>query len=271
VIPQSALALAALVAAAPAVAGADEIDATGLYDLPAAEVYVLGEVHDNPVHHAHQSIAIGALAPKAVVYEMLSVDQAGHVTPRLLSSEAALGAVLGWEGSGWPDFAMYYPVFVAGAGAAVMGAAAPRDDVRRATDEGAAAVFGDGADRYGIDAPLPPPEQLLREAGQLTAHCDALPTGLLPGMVEAQRLRDAWLARATLDALAEHGPPVAVVTGNGHARADWGVPRMIAAADPDVRVFALGQFEDEAWPDPPFDAWIVTDAAPRPDPCEAFR
>ena len=27
---------------------------------------------------------------------------------------------------------MYYPVFVAGAGAAVMGAAAPRDDVRRA-------------------------------------------------------------------------------------------------------------------------------------------
>lgn len=264
--------LAIALAVAGAVSGsAEEIDATDLYYLPEADIVLLGEVHDNPVHHAHQAIAIEALSPSAVVYEMLSEDQAGRVTARLIASQEALGAVLGWDASGWPDFAMYYPVFVAGGEADVVGAAAPREDVRRAAREGAAAAFGGDAARYGIDAALPGAEQLLRETGQLSAHCNALPADVLPGMVEAQRLRDAWLARAALDALSETGGPVAVITGNGHARADWGVPHMIAAAAPEVRVFSLGQFEDEAWPDPPFDAWIVTDAAPRPDPCAAFR
>jgi hypothetical protein len=159
---------------------------------------ILGEVHDNPVHHAHQAIALDALKPRAVVFEMLSLDQAARVTPRLLQSEEALGAILGWEGAGWPDFAIYYPVFVAAGGAEFRGAAAPMEDVRRATVEGAAALFGEDAARFGLVAPLPEAEQALREAEQLMAHCNAMPGEALPGMVEAQRLRDAWLARAAL-------------------------------------------------------------------------
>jgi uncharacterized iron-regulated protein len=64
---------------------------------------------------------------------------------------------------------------------------------------------------------------------------------------------------------------VIVITGNGHARADWGVPRMIAAADPEVRVLTVGQFEEAAEARPPFDLWLVTEAVARGDPCEAFR
>ncbi len=62
--------------------------------------------------------------------------------------------------------------------------------------EGAAAVFGAAAARFGLDAPLPEDEQAAREAEQAEAHCGALPAEMLPGMVEAQRLRDAALARA---------------------------------------------------------------------------
>ncbi len=261
--------LAAALVPTPSLAA--EIDATGLYDLGPADVIVLGEVHDNPLHHAHQSIAVGALAPTAVIFEMLTPEQATRVTPRLLRSEEALGAVLGWEASGWPDFAMYYPVFVAAGGAAVRGAAAPTEDVRRAVDEGAAAVFGADAALYGLDQPLPEPERLLREAEQFTAHCGAMPAETLPGMVEAQRLRDAWLARAALRALAETGGPVVVITGNGHARSDWGVPALLGRAAPDIRTLSVGQFETEADPAPPFDRWLVTEPAVRPDPCEAFR
>jgi uncharacterized iron-regulated protein len=262
--------LAGAALAAPP-AAAREIDAADLYDLPEARIVILGEVHDNPVHHAHQAIAVEALDPSAVVFEMLSPDQAARVTPRLLASEEALGAVLGWEASGWPDFAMYYPIFVAAREAAIVGAAAPRADVRAAAEAGAGALFGDEAARFGLDAPLPAPQQMLREAGQLMAHCNALPAEALPGMVEAQRLRDGWLARAALDALEETGGPVVVITGNGHARADWGVPRMIAAADPEVRVLTVGQFEEAAEARPPFDLWLVTEAVARGDPCEAFR
>jgi hypothetical protein len=223
------------------------------------------------VHHAHQSIAVAALEPRAVVFEMLSPDQAGRVTPRLVRSEEALGAVLGWEASGWPDFGMYHPIFVAAGEAAIRGAAAPIEDVRRAARDGAAAVFGEDAARYGLADPLPEAEQALREAEQLIAHCNAMPAEALPGMVEAQRLRDAFLARAALDALTETGGPVAVITGNGHARSDWGVPWMIAAAAPGVRVLTIGQFEEAAEADPPFDLWLVTEAAERGDPCAAFR
>jgi uncharacterized iron-regulated protein len=252
-------------------AGAREIEAVDLYDLPRADVLILGEVHDNPIHHAHQAVAIEAVRPSAVVFEMLSLDQAARVTPRLVQSEEALGAVLGWEASGWPDFGMYHPIFVAAGEAAIRGAAAPAEDVRRAVREGAAAVFGEDAARFGLDAPLPEAEQALREAGQLMAHCNAMPAEALPGMVAAQRLRDAWLARAALGALEETSGPVVVVTGNGHARADWGVPRMLAKAAPGIEVLTIGQFEDAAEADPPFDYWLVTDPAARQDPCAAFR
>jgi uncharacterized iron-regulated protein len=262
--------LAGVVLAAPP-AGAREIDAADLYDLPAADIVLLGEVHDNPAHHAHQTIAVEALNPSAVVFEMLSTDQAARVTPRLLASEEALGAVLGWEASGWPDFAMYYPIFVAAGDARVVGAAAPMEDVRAAVRTGAGAVFGADAARFGLDAPLPAPEQMLREAGQLMAHCNALPAEALPGMVEAQRLRDGWLARAALAALEDTGGPVVVITGNGHARADWGVPALLKVAAPEVEVLALGQFEDAAEAAPPFDLWLVTDPVDRPDPCAVFR
>jgi uncharacterized iron-regulated protein len=242
-----------------------------LYDLPPVDIVILGEIHDNPLHHAHQSIAVSALSPSAIVFEMLTSEQAARVTPQLVRSAEALDAILGWEASGWPDFDMYHPIFVAAGDAAIRGAAAPGEAVRQAARDGASVVFGEEAELFGLSDPLPDAEQALREAEQLIAHCDAMPAEALPGMVDAQRLRDAWLARAALDALDETGGPVVVITGNGHARADWGVPHMIAAAAPGAGVLTIGQFEEMAEPAPPFDLWIVTEAAERGDPCAAFR
>ena len=192
---QPMIAAAGVLAAVCMSAAAAEIDAADLYDLPAADVVILGEIHDNPTHHAHQAIVLGAIGARAVVFEMLDEAQAAKVTPQLLRSQEALAAVLGWAGSGWPDFAMYYPVFVAGADARVLGGAVDIDRVRLAMTKGAAAVFGEGAAALGLDTALDPPEQLARESGQFEAHCGALPEAMLPGMVEAQRLRDAGLAR----------------------------------------------------------------------------
>jgi hypothetical protein len=252
-------------------AEAVEIDATGLYDLPPADIVILGEVHDNPVHHAHQAIAVEAIAPRAIVFEMLSPEQAARITPALMASEDALGAVLGWEAAGWPDFGIYYPVFVAARGAAIRPGTETVAAARQAVRDGAAAVFGAGAEAFALDRPLPDIERARRVDEQRIAHCDALPADLLPGMVEAQRLRDAWLARAAIDAHAETGGPVVVITGSGHARTDWGVPALLARAAPGLSVLSVGQYEEEAAAAPPFDLWLVTEAAARPDPCEALR
>ncbi|MCX7644545.1 MAG: ChaN family lipoprotein [Rhodobacteraceae bacterium] len=240
--------------------------------LPPAEVVVLGEVHDNPAHHANQAAAVAALAPAALVFEMLTPAQAGRVTPALRGDAAALGAALEWEASGWPDFAMYHPIFTAAPGAAVYGAAFGRAEVARAVREGAASVFGAEAARFGLDRALAPEDLAARLAEQAEAHCDALPAEMLPGMVEAQRLRDAGLARAALQALAETGGPVAVIAGNGHARTDRGMPWHLAVAAPEVTILAVGQFEaPPEEPAPPYDLWLVTPPAAREDPCAVFR
>ena len=48
-------------------------------DLPRADVVLLGEVHDNPAHHAFQAEAVAYLAPRALVFEMLTPAQAALV------------------------------------------------------------------------------------------------------------------------------------------------------------------------------------------------
>ncbi len=262
-------AIAAAFCAAVSVS-ASEIDATGLYDLPSADVYLLGEVHDNPVHHAHQAIAVGAIGAKALVFEMLTDDQARAATPEARSSSEALERALSWDSDGWPTFADYYPIFTAAPDAVIYGGAVPRDSVRQAVQIGAAEVFGAGAPLFGLDQPLSEAEQTLREAEQMTNHCDALPVEMLGGMVEAQRLRDAALSRAVVAAVAETGGPVAVITGNGHARNDRAITRALSVASPDLDVLSMGQLETPQ-DDPPFDLWLITDPAPRGDPCAAFR
>lgn len=237
----------------------------------AQDVLILGEVHDNPAHHAVQAERVAALRPRAIVFEMLTEAQAARVTPALRGDREALARVLDWETSGWPDFAMYYPIFVAAPGAVILGAQVPREAARGVLDRGLAESFGADAARYGLDGPLPADQQSAREALQRAAHCDALPEDLLPGMVAVQRLRDAVLARVSLRAMAETGGPVAVITGNGHARRDWGMPATLARLAPDLEVWVVGQTEAEQTLAGVFDEVISAPAVERPDPCAAFR
>lgn len=261
-----ALALAVL----PLPAFAQQIQMQDLDALPGADVVILGEVHDNPAHHTAQARAVAALQPKAVIWEMLTPEQASDLPPDLADADLVANAV-GWAASGWPEFALYHPIMLAAPAALHFGAGVSRDRARRVFDAPLAEVFGEGAARFGLDAAVPEAETETRLTDLTRAHCNALPEALLPGMLAAQRLRDAELARAVLNALDRTGGPVAVITGNGHARADWGVPALIARADPLVRVLSIGMLEAEPDAAPPFDLWLITPPVARADPCAAFR
>ncbi|SFR08379.1 ChaN family lipoprotein [Poseidonocella sedimentorum] len=251
--------IAVCLSAAPAVAG------------PGADVVFIGEVHDNPAHHAVQAARVAELAPAALVFEMLEAGVAARVTEELRRDAAALEAALGWAESGWPDFAMYYPIFTAAPEARIYGAAIPRELARTALNEGAEPVFDGDAARFGLTEPLPEDQQAAREAMQASAHCDMLPEALLPGMVMVQRLRDAELARVAEIALSETGGPVAVITGTGHARPDWGAPFLLRRAAPEITIVTIGQAEEGAEFGAGFDELIITPPIPREDPCAAFR
>lgn len=236
-----------------------------------ADILIIGETHDNPAHHSAQAALVRQAAPSALVFEMLGYDQSRSVTPLNRIDEKRLEAALNWNASGWPDFAMYYPIFTAAPKAAIYGAAIPRERTRDAMQSGAAGAFGRNADVFGLDAPLEAAQQSAREALQMSAHCDALPENLLPGMVTVQRLRDAALAREAIQAFADTGGPVVVIAGNGHARRDWGIPAALARAAPDLAVWSVGQSEDGMAPEGGFDEMIDAPAAKREDPCAAFR
>lgn len=260
-------------------AGAVRAEPAGLADVIAAageaDIVVLGEVHDNPDHHRMQAEIVAALQPGGLVFEM--IPQAFEDEVNRLRAEAApreeIAAALEWEASGWPDFDYYAAILEAAPEARVFGGGQPLDEVRRAAEEGAAAVFGPDAASYGLDRELDEDEQAAREAHMFAAHCDAIPAEMLPGLVEAQRFRDAALADAARWArtIAAHGP-VVVIAGTEHANRLRGVPAKLAAADPTLTVLAVGQFEAE--PDPEraaaFDVYLLAPAPPRENPCAGF-
>ncbi|SPJ25089.1 hypothetical protein PAA8504_02934 [Palleronia abyssalis] len=231
----------------------------------------MGEEHDAPQHHLNQADWIARMNPGAVVFEMLPPELGPVATARAGDDPGALGDALQWEDRGWPDFGIYAPVFAAAEGALILGAELSRDDLSRAVDSGRANSAG-GDDPFGLSIPLPTDEQMAREAEQAEAHCNMLPAEALPGMVAAQRLRDAALAEATLKALEASGGPVAVITGNGHARTDRGVPALLRMARPGLHVISIGQ-SSGGWDEAPFDVLIRTDppADRAGDPCDAFR
>ncbi|MGR3541417.1 MAG: ChaN family lipoprotein [Hasllibacter sp.] len=256
---------AAALAAAPAFAQTAD---TALVPPRGLDVLIVGEAHDNPEHHLNQAAA--AKRATAVVWEMLTPAMATQYDPALLDDPAALDAAIGWSAEGWPDIAIYLPIFEALPDGPHWPGGAGSVAPRLAMAEGAAAAFGEGAARYGLADPLPAGAQAAREVRMAEVHCGMLPEDLLPGMVEAQRLRDAVLARAAIQALDRFGPPVLVVTGNGHAALD-GVPAALMRADPEIAVRTVGQLEAPPEGAPPFDRWLVTGAPERGDPCGAFR
>jgi uncharacterized iron-regulated protein len=245
-----------------------------------AQIVVLGEVHDNRVHHARQARMVRALQPQGVAFEMVPGASEEGIQVFLAQGGARnkIGPAIGWERLGWPDWKIYAPVFEASSGAYIAGGGALRSEIRLAIADGAAAAYGAGAGDLRLDQPLEPAVQVEIEDEMIAAHCNQLPRAAAVGMVEAQRLRDARFATAARRALTAGGGGRAVlITGNGHARNDRGVPAYLRLTKPEVRVLSVGMIELPIGADPgsaarglPFDYIWFSDPAKRSDPCEGF-
>lgn len=230
-----------------------------------ADLVILGETHDNPAHHARQAQILRDLQPKAVVYEMLTPQEASQLAGVPQMAKAIRQATTGFH---WGNIGDYADVLVNSE--VILGAALPREVVRTAFKDGAANTFGDKAELFGLTQALDPSELAERMQIQFEAHCEAMPLEMMGGMVEAQRLRDAHFARVLLDAARSYGTPVVLITGNGHARTDWGVPRFLARVRPDLSVVSIGQSEGGV-AFGAFDQVLDADPVDRDDPCAAFR
>ena len=218
--------------------------------IAAAPIVLLGEVHDNILHHRIRGsllldwVESEPWRPVALVFEQLDREYDDQL--RLLQRGAGGAAPAGRPRSrvrdrptldelleagrfdrqawGWPA---HQPLFEA---ARLSGATWIAANYSRAS-----------ARQLGRDGEVEPVLQAVVESARwsqeaqhtleralVDGHCGRLPVSALPGITRIQRLRDAALALPLLDAAERRS---LLLAGNGHVRRDYGVPRYLGALE----------------------------------------
>ena len=287
-------AAAAVGAASPT---ADAVDSSGrpvslaqaARRLRGTRYLLLGEVHDNPVHHRLRAALLRDVladgVPTWVVFEQMDRQHNPAIAAAPPEVEAVVEAGrLDRKGWAWPLHRPLFEVALAGRATVIGGnlsraeasqvvrggiAQIPPDLRRLLTDAGNGAAPALSRWTAALDA------ELARQIDE--GHCGALPPKMMAPKALAQRARDAALASTMTQAPA--GTRVVLIAGNGHVRRDVGVPHYLLAVDPAspgasdiVSVGLLERAPDGSTAvDGPYDeAWFTTRVA-RPDPCESFR
>jgi len=252
--------------------------------LKTARFILAGEHHDNPRHHELQAWILRALAEDgrrpAIPMEMIAEDQAGGLklfydAPRTNADK--LPFFLKWDQSGWPDWWLYEPV----ANTAVIFAMPiawgnfDRDDMIAMYDEGWDALHPDRRAALALEKSIPSDLLPSIEAEIAASHCYSLPPDKVTRFAEIQFARDALFAWRMMEAATRDG--AVLITGNGHARRDRGVPWHLKRLNAGGPVLSIGLVEvsNEAdTPDAydlPYDIVWFTAGPDRADPCAAFR
>lgn len=271
-------------------ASASPVDQAQLYRaLTAADYLVLGEIHDNPHHHRLQAELLGHFSDShpgevSVGFEQLNRDQQASLDTFLEQNPAdavALAEAVSWRDSGWPDFAIYQPLFSAALQRdlpivpLMFAAATTREVMQRGV---AAALPAAAMDRLRPDTLLSAGERQQVEREMQDAHCGKLPESMLPAMVDVQIARDAFMAHR----IEQTAGRAVIITGNGHARRDRGIPAFLQRLRPEAHVVVVtlleqsetqtaeAQMREQARPDIA-DFTLMTPAHPRDDPCLAFQ
>lgn len=259
--------------------------------LAKARIVLLGEQHDNADHHLLQASLVRTLTATgrhpALAFEMLGVEQQPAVDAALAREPGnpdAIAQAVDWANSGWPDWALYRPIFAAGLerGLPIVAANLPRALGKALAMRGKEALPPELVTQLGLDTPLPEEISRAMRAELFDAHCGLVPVEHMDPMVQVQRARDAQMAERLLST--DKGEGALLITGFGHARVDRGIPAQLARRGSELTVRSVAFMEVSAGKDEPqdytkrfgterlpFDYVWFTPAAEREDPCEKLR
>ena len=249
----------------------------------ASDVVLLGEKHDNPDHHRLQAWVIEAMVAlgqrPAIAMEMLDADQAASLTAyrkKPGADAAGLGAAVGWQARGWPDWTTYAPIAVAAFGAdlPIVPADLTRTQIRAVGRGGLEGLEPGLANELESSPRFDAAQGASLEDELRASHCGQLPETALPRMMDVPWARDANLARM----LRAAGRSV-LIAGAGHVRTDRGVAWHLRRTVPEQKVLSVAFIEVQAdRVDPaayvearPYDVLWFTPRVDNEDPCVAFR
>lgn len=248
-----------------------------------AHFVLLGEIHTNPDHHRLQAEILQHMVNQgrrpAVVIEMITRAQQpvlDFFTANPPDNADDVADRLEWGKSGWPDFAMYKPIFEIALKnqLALHAGNLEKSTVRRLGGRVGSRLDDNERNRLGLSAPLEPEvgKAFLEEIAE--AHCNMLPKTVLPLMADIQRARDHVMASALLNPANKDG--AVLIAGAGHTRLDWGVGALVNNGDPQrllsvafMEVFEGAKQDDFARPS--HHVAIVTPRFEVKDHCAVFR
>lgn len=190
---------------------------------------LLGEVHDEPLHHLRRAELIKALSAQSpvVVAEQLEagkqVQYTGHLTEDL--------AQAGFDAKVW-NWEVYAPMFstLATEKIPLVGGNLSLETVRQIAKQGEVALPTALAAKIQA-APLSEAAKAILVADLEAGHCGHLPRALLPNFILAQRVRDASMLNSMQQVART---PVILLAGNGHVRKDYGIPTLLPPSQPTV-------------------------------------
>jgi len=240
-------------------------------DLAQQDVLLLGEVHDNALHHQRRGELLKQLKQNTpmlhVVAEHLQSGQAVQWEgPLLADLERAGFSAKSWQ---WPAHEGLFAA-IRDAGISLTGGNLAPEQARSIARQGASALPAPLASILQ-QAPLSPSAVATLNQDLLDGHCGQLPPQHLPAMLLAQRARDAAMFTAL-----QAGSGIAVlVAGNNHVRRDYGIPVIYQSLLPGQHLRVVGFVEENPELTTQLDSlrrqydyvWI-TPAQDRPDPCQ---
>lgn len=244
---------------------------------------LLGEVHDNSSHHRLRRNLVANLisAGRRPAIAMEQFDREQQAAIDRVIGEASrdperLRVISGFNDQGW-NWSDYEPIIrlALDAGLPLLAANLSRDQAFRIATSNAVAVLGEQTTAaLGLNKPLPSAAQRKLERVIDDGHCGKAPAKILPGMVAAQRARDAVMAHIVAKS---PNDGVILIAGNGHVRRDFGVPLYLPAGSAPGAVVSVGFIEvQDAMPkpadyfdsaDPEYDFIVFTQRMAREDPC----
>jgi uncharacterized iron-regulated protein len=185
-----------------------------------ADIILLGETHDHPTHHQLQAAVIAWLKPNTVAFEMLNHSQQSVLDDIHQKALSSWGEVLTWTKRGWPKFDLYAPIFEVIQKLKIPMIAAHPDKKTILPLKLGKELESSLIKELALDRPLDPKSLAELEEEIKIGHCGYAPEGLMRLMIQAQRLKDAWMARAVLRAK----KPVVLIVGRGHTLMHRGIP-----------------------------------------------
>lgn len=249
-----------------------QFDKNLLQTLKDADIILIGETHDHPQHHQIQAHLIRQLKPRSVAFEMLNASQAEVASTLFKHSTETWDQKLEWSKRGWPDFTLYQPVFEATRDVEAQVIATHPD---RSTLQ--PLMLGQALpdlliQTLKLDQELPDEARKELEDEIIRSHCGHAPQAMIEPMVQAQRLKDAWMARTLLAA----PKPVVMIVGRGHTQVKRGIPWALEqlASPSSTPKWVVVALRSDAQAKDQFEGSvkvIKTKPHREDDPCERFK